>query len=32
MDIGNENSAFIEVVVGRSSTPDVDFEVLQINY
>ena len=27
VDIGNENSAFIEVLVGRSSSPEVDFEV-----
>jgi DNA-repair protein XRCC1 len=27
LDIGNENSAFIEVLVGRSSSPEVDFEV-----
>lgn len=29
IDIGNGNSAFIEVLVGRSSTPDEDFEVLR---
>jgi DNA-repair protein XRCC1 len=32
IDVGNENSAFIEVLVGRSSTPDSDFEVLQVHY
>jgi DNA-repair protein XRCC1 len=30
LDIGNENSAFIEVLVGRSSSPAVDFEVSQM--
>ncbi|XP_021938162.1 DNA repair protein XRCC1-like isoform X2 [Zootermopsis nevadensis] len=30
IDIGNGNSAFIEVLVGRSSTPDEDFEVLLV--
>jgi DNA-repair protein XRCC1 len=32
IDVGNENSAFIEVLVGRSSTPDSDFEVLEVHY
>jgi hypothetical protein len=32
IDVGNENSAFIEVLVGRSSTPDSDFEVMEVHY
>jgi DNA-repair protein XRCC1 len=32
IDVGNENSAFVEVLVGRSSTPDVGFQVLQVHY
>ncbi|XP_069680650.1 DNA repair protein XRCC1-like [Periplaneta americana] len=30
IDIGNENSAFVEIFVGRSSTPDVDFQILLV--
>lgn len=30
IDVGNENSAFIEVLTGRSSTPDLDLEVLLV--
>jgi DNA-repair protein XRCC1 len=32
IDVGNENSAFIEVLVGRSSTSDLGFKVLQAHY
>uniref|UniRef100_A0A4P6DA16 Putative dna repair protein panstrongylus lignarius n=1 Tax=Rhodnius prolixus TaxID=13249 RepID=A0A4P6DA16_RHOPR len=30
IDIGNEHSAFVEILVGKSCTPDVDYKVLLV--